>query len=295
MPTNPPPPTDLAGLVEAYASTGQAIIDIGMMCRAEEFDSPTQTPGWTVKDHISHVVALENLCAGGVEQDVTVPDYERVSTDVQRFMEVGVEARRSKSGHEVVEEWKRLFPRRMRALRDPSLTAESLVTGPFGQRTAIELLEGRVADMWVHEQDLRQAVNWMGNLDSGGAAIFSTWVLNAFPKNVARSADLPIGTTVILDVSGPVVAREGVRIVPGDNGKPFGESLFSGTTHVDDVDEDTGQIIPLPPGSTVSIRLSTESLTRRGAGRVPTSQLRYNVDGDEEIARRVLDALSITP
>lgn len=295
MPTNPPPPTDLAGLIEAYASTGQAILDIGMMCRPEEFDKPTQCPGWTVKDQISHVVAMENRTAGGVEEEVEVPDYEWVTTDVKRFMENGVEARRKKSGHDVVEEWKRLFPRRMRQLRDPSITAETVVPGPFGPRTVAELLTGRIADLWVHEQDLRQAVNWPGNLDSGGAAIFSTWVLDAFPKNAARGADLPIGTSVIMDVTGPVLAREGVRIVPGEDDRPFGESLFSGAAHVDDVDEATGEIIPLPSGSTVSIRLSTESLTRRGAGRVPTSQLRYSVEGDEEFARRVLDALTITP
>lgn len=295
MPTNPAPPTDLAGLIEAFASTGQAILDIGMMCRPEEFEKPTQCPGWTVKDQISHVIALENLAGGGVEEEVEVPDYEWVTTDVKRFMERGVEARRHKSGHDVVEEWKRLFPRRMRQLRDPALTPDTVIDSPLGARTAVELLTGRIADTWVHEQDLRQAVNWPGNLDSGGAAIFSTWVLEAFPKNAARHADLPLGTTVILDVSGPVLAREGVRIVPGEDGKVFGESLFSGTTHVDDIDEATGEIIPLPAGSTVSIRLSTESLTRRGAGRVPTADLRYAVEGDEDIARRVLDSLSITP
>ena len=295
MPTNPPPPTDLPGLIEAYASTGQAILDIGAMCKADEFDKPTQCPGWTVKDQFSHIVALENLTAGGVEEEVEVPDYPWVTSDTKRFMERGVEARRKKSGHDVVEEWKRLFGKRMRQLRDNTVDPDAEVMGPLGPRPLRVLLEGRIADLWVHEQDLRQAVNWPGNLDSGGAAIFSTWVLDAFPKNLASRADVPVGTSVILDVSGPVLAREGVRVVPGEGDKPFGERLFSGTTHVDDIDQATGEIIPLPPGSTVSIQLSTSALTRRGAGRVPTDQLRYAVQGDEEIARRALDALTITP
>jgi len=43
-----------------------------------------------------------------------------------------------------------------------------------------------------------------------------------------------------------------------------------------------------------SIRLTTDALTRRAAGRRTTDEIHYTVSGDEDIARRVLDALVIT-
>lgn len=282
-------------MVTAYAETTQAVLDLGTTCRPEDFALPTQCPGWTVKDQISHVVGMESLLAGGPEDDVEVPDHEWIRHDFGRFLERAVEARRPRSGHEVVQELAHVLPRRVRALRDPALTLDSPMPSLFGEESTVATqLRLRIVDIWCHEQDLREALDRPGNLDSAAAATFVTSVLDAFPRRAAR-AGLEPGTSVIIECTGPVLAREGVRITRTSDGSLRGEALFSGQVHVDETDDSTGELIVIPRGSMTTIRLTTESLTRRGAGRVPTSQLRYSVEGDEDVAARVLDALTITP
>ncbi|NNG38630.1 maleylpyruvate isomerase family mycothiol-dependent enzyme [Flexivirga sp. ID2601S] len=296
MPTRSLPPEGLSELVEAYANTAQAVLDLGLTCRPEDFDRETQAPGWTVKDHISHVVGVESALAGNPDPEVEVPDHPWIRHEMGRFLEQSVQLRRDRPGSEVVNEWKHVLPRRLRALRDPELTIDTEVAGPLGDgsTTLGELLRLRIIDIWVHEQDLREALDRPGNLDSPAAAEFVARVLRGFPRRAAL-AGLEPGTSVIIESTGPVLAREGVRITPKSDGSVWGEPLFSGQAHVDETDETTGEVIVVPPGSITTIRLTTEALTRRGAGRVPTAQLRYSVEGDEDVAARVLDELAITP
>ncbi|WP_188836950.1 maleylpyruvate isomerase family mycothiol-dependent enzyme [Flexivirga endophytica] len=295
MPTQPLPPEGLDEMVTAYAGTTQAVLELGMTCRPDDFDLPTQCPGWTVKDQISHVAGVEAPLAGGPEDDADVPDHPWIRHDTGRFMERAVQTRRPRTGHEVVQELAHVLPRRVRALRDPELTLDSPMPALVGGTGTIGAqLPRRIIDIWCHEQDLREALDRPGNLDSAAAAAFVTAVLNAFPRRAAR-AGLEPGTSVIIECTGPVLAREGVRITRTSDGSLQAEALFSGQAHVDETDDSTGEIIVVPPGSMTTIRLTTEALTRRGAGRVPTADLRYAVEGDEDIAARVLDVLAITP
>ena len=64
MPMHPAAPEDRNGLIDALDQTVQSVIDLGFGCRDEDFDRPTQCPGWTVKDQISHVVGVEKSFAG---------------------------------------------------------------------------------------------------------------------------------------------------------------------------------------------------------------------------------------
>lgn len=261
MPTRPLPPEALDELVESYGATAQSVLDLGLTCRPDDFDLPTQAGGRTVKDQIARVAGLA--------------DHDAMS------------------GHEVVQELGHVLPRRMRALRDPELTLDGPTpeilgsAGPLG--TTLHRL---IIDTWCREQDLREALDRPGNLDSAAAAAVVTAVLVDFPAQAA-GAGLAPGTSVIIECTGPVLAREGVRITQSADGSLRGEPLFSGQAHVEETDDSTGEVIVLPPGSVTTIRLTTEALTRRGAGRVPTADLRYSVDGDEDIATRVLDRLAI--
>lgn len=278
---HPAAPVELSELIDAYSATGQAVLDLGSTCRDDDFALPTQCPGWTVQDQISHIVGLENTFAGNDEDAVEVPDYPWLRGDFGRYMETHVEARRGRDGVEVVREWQELFPQRVAAMHQLLADPDVEVATPVGPRYPVDLLSLRIVDLWCHEQDIRQALNRPGNLDSAAAALFTDRLMRAFPGRVVK-AGVPIGTTVIIESTGPVQARTGVRVVEQD-GKPFGEALFSGDSH------DEGD------GPTTTIRLSTDELTRRGAGRISVADLRYQVDGDQDVARRVLEALVVTP
>ena len=79
MPMHPAAPEDLHGLVEAFAGTAQAVVDLTFNLRDADLAKPTACPGWTVKDQVSHVAALEAQLLGRPDPDVEVPDYEHLS------------------------------------------------------------------------------------------------------------------------------------------------------------------------------------------------------------------------
>ena len=284
MPMHPAAPDDRNGLIDAFDHSVQSIIDLGHSCRDEDFELQTECPGWTVKDQIAHVVGAEKSFAGMPRPQVEVPDYPHVHSDFARFVEVDVEARRGLSGREVVAELAEFHPQRVADLRASDADIDTVIGGFFGPETTFgDHLHRRIVDAWVHEQDLRAALDRPGNLDSASAAVFTADILAALPRIASRVAGIGAGHAVVLDVSGPVVARGGVRIITGDDGRPYGEALFSGH-HRPDGEEQL---------DVTSIHLTTDALTRRAAGRRGVDEIHYTVTGDEDIARRVLEALVV--
>lgn len=289
MPIHPSPPEDLAGLVDAFRQTVQAVVDLGNSCGPDDFGRDTPCPGWTVQDHISHVAAVEAFLEGGRHPQVDLSDLGHVRHEFGEWMEQGVHARRGTSGREVVAELETLLHNRLATLADPDLTVETVVNAPMDSTLPLAaLLRLRVMDIWTHEQDLREVLGRPGGLDAPGACVFLASLEHSFPVLAAKRMDLPEGTAVILDCSGPVTGRIGVRMTHEADGRPWAHALFAGDT-------ETQPDAPPVEGPTTTIVLSTDALTRRAAGRRSTGDTAYHVVGDEDLAARVLDALVITP
>lgn len=282
MPLHPAAPEDYHGLVEAYANSLHAIVDLGRSCRDEDFERETACPGWTVKDQISHVVGLEDWMAGGDLPEAEGLGHEHIPHPMGAVVERSIAARRDTPGEDVVDELESVVAQRLAALRAPGLDVESQVVGPFGPGPAREVLPECIRDVWNHEQDIREALHRPGNLDSPAASIVLDTLFRALPTIVVKEAGVEPGNAVILDVTGPVMGRAGVRVEEVE-GEHRGFPLFTGEHHVH------------PDSTATTITLSTQALTRRAAGRGGLADIHYTVAGDEEIARRVLEALPITP
>jgi len=284
MSLHPAAPEDLAGLVAAYQQTTQAVIDLGRSCSDADFDLPTACPGWTVKDQISHVVGLESWLHTGDVPRVDLPDYDHVRHEAGKFIERSVEQRRGMLGAKVVNELETIAAKRVEQFSAPEMTLETIVRGAWGPAPAGENLRTRILDIWTHEQDIRQALRRPGNLDSGGATVFMELLFASLPRLVARSAGIEPGNVVIIDSTGPVAGRAGVWVEASDDGKPRGIPLFSGIAHDGD-----------PEDVFTTITLSTDALTRRAAGRGGLEDIHFTVQGDEDVARRVLENLVLVP
>jgi len=300
MPIHPAPPTDLPGLVNAFAHTGQAVTDLGRGLTDEQLALPTDCPGWTVKDHVSHVVAVESHLEGLPEPHVDVPGYDHVRNDLGHFMEAGVEARRSRAGVDVVRELEYVLGRRVATVGSPGLELDSIVAGMQDRPTAIgELLRMRTMDIWVHEQDIRAALDEPGNLDSPAAAVFVASAVRTVPQAIARRAEVPIGDTVILELTGPVTARIGVRVEDGteEDPRPHGVVLFGGEGDQQSSGNTTTTMRAIDPNTQITTaKLSTSAFGRLAAGRRSVDEVTYTVaGGDEDVARRVLASLRFTP
>ena len=283
MPLHPAAPEDLPGLVSAYGQTVRAVIDLGRSCTPRDFDKETACPGWTVKDQVSHVTGVEQWLSGAPLPRVQLPDYGHVQSDFDRVTESMVEMRRRMLGSKVVDELEGVLAKRLAQLGNPELTLETPVKGPIGVAPAGEVLRMRILDIWTHEQDIREALGRPGDLDAPGAAVFLDALCSAMPRLVAKNAGIEPGNDVIFDITGPVVGRTGVRVEVGEGGKPLGTPLFTGTVHEHPEDAQVTSII-----------LSTQAITRRAAGRGGLDDIYFTIQGDENVGRRVLEALPFT-
>ena len=130
------------------------------------------------------------------------------------------------------------------------------------------------------------------SLDSAGASQWTEHVLDALGRIVLEEVGPDPGTVVILESTGPVTGRAGIRVTePDEEGNPQGHELFSG--QAEEGDQRTQAEIDAE--ATTTIQLSTHALALRAAGRRPTGETAYHVVGDEDLARRVLDAYVLTP
>ncbi len=283
MPMHPSAPDDLHGLIEAFERTASAVIDLGTSCREADFDKPTECPGWTVKDQISHLVGSEKRLAGVPTPRAEVPDRPHIQNKNGLINEQDVEARRHLPGQDVVAELAAYLPVRMEQLRGEQ-GLDVVVGGVHGPDTTLrEHLTHRIIETWCHEQDIRAALDRPGDLDTAAAAVFTASVLEALPRVVSVEAGIRPGHAVIIDVTGPLMARDGVRVCLDAQERPCAEPLFSGHDRHDGEE----------PEDVTTIHLTTEALTRRASGRRSTDEITFSVTGDESTARAVLDAFVI--
>lgn len=306
MPVHPAAPADVTELAAAYRQTLTSFADLADGLREEDWARPTSCPGWSARDVLAHVVHIEDYLTGSehpirgaasaaaapAAPDASVPPHVRNSFGA--WNEEGVRARDHLTPAELVAELRGLLEVRSASMYDVELTLDTPVRSVRDRRASFgEVTRRRLVDVWVHEQDLREVVDRPGSLDSPGASQFVDLVMASLGPVVLSRLDLPPGTVVILESTGPVGARGGIRTGVDADGAPISHELFTGHPGEDTVDEDgaaTGG-----DEQVTTIALSTHALTRRAAGRTPTEQTAYHVVGDEDLARRVLDALALTP
>ncbi len=282
MPVHPPAPTDPAGLVDAWSRAVRNVIDLGRTTRPGDADLPTDCPGWTVHDQVAHVAGAEALAAGDPTPEIDVSDLAHVRHDFGALMEKFVQARRDRSLEEVLDELEERLDERLAFFASEEGWETRTVAGPFGPTTWPQLLSIRSFDVWVHEQDLREALGRPGGLEGAAASIAMTSLVDSLPRIVAKTAEVPPGNAVVVELTGPTVGRAGVRVEERD-GKALGIPLFTG-----DSDEH-------PDVVTTTLTMSTQVAGRLIGGRRDPADLHVVVSGDEDVARRVLASLAITP
>jgi uncharacterized protein (TIGR03083 family) len=182
-----------------------------------EWKMPTECPGWTVQDNLVHITAMEKFILGDPLPSEDVPDdLPHVKNDIGRSNERWIESRRSWSGAEALEEFVGVTGVRIAQLRDlddDGFAADSWT--PMGPGTVAQLLGFRVFDSWVHEQDMRGAVDRPGNLDSASARHATGMMLGVLPYVVGKKVGAPDGSTVVLALTGPIVTTPAVATTDG--------------------------------------------------------------------------------
>lgn len=263
----------LAGYVDVW---WQAIDDFTSLLEEvteEQWRTPTDLPGWDVHAIAAHTAHLEAVLAGAPEETVDVGEPAHVTGLMGLYTEQGVVARRERTPDELIQEIRESATRRHTSLlADPPVDAAAKPDGVFGSIgwSWDTLLRNRPLDVWMHEQDVRRAVRTPGNMDSPAARHTADYLVESLGVVVGKRVAPPAGTTVVLEVHGSEPRSVEVR------------------------DDGRAHVLPEPPaGPTVRLELSREDFIVLAGGRREPSEV--TITGDEELGRRILDALAVTP
>ncbi|WP_037574200.1 maleylpyruvate isomerase family mycothiol-dependent enzyme [Phaeacidiphilus oryzae] len=265
--------------IDAWTHTIESISELVAPLAEGEWNRPTECPFWSVRDVVSHVIGMELELLGDPRPIHTLPrDLFHVDSEFARYTEIPVDTRRCHTAPEMTSELEYTIIRRSRSLRNATTGPDDQVRWPMGPLSREvpyhQLLRTRVFDVWMHEQDLRRALRSPGNLDSPAAFVSREVLVEALPKVVARRAGAPAGTTVVLDVHGPMEFMLTVRVDHDGRGS-------------------VNEHVPLAP--TARIAMDWETYIRLAGGRMPAAQAQVKTDGDEELAERILERFAITP
>jgi uncharacterized protein (TIGR03083 family) len=265
--------TDLATYVRALSETWSGMASACTNLLPAQWDAPTEVPGWSVKDNVSHIVGVELILLGEPDQDHPVPDdVPYIRNDAGRFMEAPVRARRPVPGPEVLRELRSVTARRLAELRELSDGAlEEEVPGIFRQTKLRHLLGIRVFDSWTHEQDVRRALGHPGGL-SGEAARLSLRRLLLALTGLASDVPAAAGRTVCVVTTGAVPSESTLRL-----------------------GEDASYTDGLAASCDVRIDCDFETFLRLGTGRVPYAPGVLTLSGDEALGAELCRHLAVTP
>ena len=123
-----------------------------------EWKQPSDLPGWTVQDNLSHIIGTERMMRGEPAPDVTPARTDHLHNPIGEMNELWVESRRHLSGADVLDEFRAV--RRRAAGRVPGPDPGRARRGrphPVGEAPFREFIAVRVMDSWAHEQDMRRA------------------------------------------------------------------------------------------------------------------------------------------
>ena len=265
----------LSGYVEVW---WQAINDFTALLEElteAEWSTPTDLAGWDVKACAAHTAHLEGILAGNPEETAEVGEPAHVTGLMGLYTEIGVVNRRDASPDSIINEIREAATaRHTRLLDDPPTDAGARAEPIFGGvgwdwRT---LLRNRPLDVWMHEQDIRRAVDRPGGLDSAPARHTAEYLAESLGYVVAKKVGADPGTTVVLEMEG----SDPFAYAVNDSGR--GERLGSA-----------------PAEPTTTLRMDREAFIRLAGGRCEAAPGTVSVGGDQDLGRRLLDSLATTP
>lgn len=271
-----PPDADLTTLVDVWESAHDDLLALLDSLDDEQWSAATDLPGWSVADVVAHITWLELWLMGDVEPSHE-PDWSTLphaDSDKAKFMETPVDRRRSWSREEVMAETRETLQRRLASLRADYSDKDEPYEGPFGPGNIGGLVRQRTFDTWAHEQDIRRAVGKAGGLDSDGAQASATQLMPGLGKIVGKGASAQPGESVRFIVTEPGVVFD-VAIVVGDDGR---------ARMVESVEEPTA-----------TLTMPYESFILATCGRAAEWRSTVVVEGDDDLADRVLSSMTLTP
>jgi uncharacterized protein (TIGR03083 family) len=264
-----------AQLDEVWTSLGT----LGAGLSDADWRAPTSCPGWSVAAQYAHVVGTESMILGRPNPEVDPGRPDHVRNDIGGFNEAWVVSLASEPRESVLARLAEVTSARRAAMAE--MTEDDFVAPswtPVGQADYRRFMQIRVFDCWVHEQDVRDAVDRPGHDDGPVAEQSVDEIVRALGYIVGKKAAAPPGSSVRISLTGPVkrdievaVVDGRARAVAGINGSP-----------------------------TTTLTMSSTAFTRLASGRVAAASVMtgafggVTLAGDTTFGERIVAALPFT-
>jgi uncharacterized protein (TIGR03083 family) len=264
----------LPGLFAVWDSI-DALLD-GMP--AAQWQAATPLPGWNVQAVVSHIIGTESFLEGIAppQPDTDVKALDHVRNDVGALNECWVRHLSGESGTDVLGRFREITNRRRKALSSMSDDDWNAPTPtPAGVDSYGRFMRIRVFDCWMHEQDIRVALQRPSSdaeLEGPASRLSLDEVAATLGFVVGKLAQAPDGSRIHFDLTGPL-ARS-IRISVDGRAQLI---------------EDFGGLEP-----TATIRVDALQFTRLAGGRpmCPARTQDIQLDGDRDVAARIVERLN---
>lgn len=260
-------------MVNLLGDVWSSITELCAGLSEDQWNAPTDVPGWTVKDNLSHIVGFERQLVGYPATKHEAPKFDYIRNALGESNERDVDLRRSHTGGQVYDEFRVITSMRLKALRDYADEDFNItVPTPLGESTLVDFLRIRVVDAWAHEQDIRRALDKPGALSNPSAKHSLNRFIGTLPYIVAKKAQAPNASMVVFEIDGW--------------DEPLGVQVIGGR----------GELLDITIDPTVTISLDLKAFIALVNGRWDTERALaegVKLDGDPELARRVLDNMNI--
>jgi uncharacterized protein (TIGR03083 family) len=260
--------------IDTLEATFLSLSNLGRQLSEEQWKLPTDCPGWSVQDNLSHLVGIEVALSGGKPTSHKSPKFDYIKNAIGEHNENEIDVRRSQSGAQVLEEWNSVSSNRITQLRAADdAYFETPMMMPTGPGTLGDFLGIRILDCWVHEQDMRRATGIAGN--EGGPAAEHTIdrLTRTLPIVVGKRAATPEGASVVFVITGSVQRNIPITVISG-----------------------RATIVTAPPAEVLcTVQLDSNAFTALATGRQTADQLanRLQISGDNDLGQRVVTQLNM--
>jgi uncharacterized protein (TIGR03083 family) len=242
------------------------------------WQAATPLPGWCVRAVVSHIIGTESFLEGIAppKPDIDVKALEHVRNDIGAMNECWVRHLSGESGSSVLERYRALTGKRREVLRSMSDDDWNAPTPtPAGMDSYGRFMRIRVFDCWMHEQDIRMALQRPSSddeLDGPALRLSLDEIAATMGFVVGKLAKAPDGSRVQFDLTGPL--PRSIRV------------SMDGRAQVVD---DFGGLEP-----TATIRLDALQFTRLAGGRpmCPARAQDIELGGDKDLAAYIVERLN---
>jgi uncharacterized protein (TIGR03083 family) len=262
------------GLISQLHEVWSSLAGLGATLTDKEWALPTACPGWPVAAQYAHVIGTESVLLGRPAPDLDPGPARHVRNDIGRFNEAWVAGLAPLPRTEVLARFAEVTDARGQALAamDEDNFSEPSWT-PVGQADYRRFMQIRVFDCWVHEQDVRMAVNRAGHEVGAVVEQVVDEIGRALGYIVGKKAGAPAGSSVAIELTGPL--RRTLCV------------MVEGRARVVD---------RLDAPATATLTLGSVLFTRLACGRVDPAAVigEVQVGGETDLGQRLLTALPFT-